>query len=99
MAWRIGSRVWYIILYITERLIIHMAHKVNVVLDDDVTGALERMVESGRRSRVINDALRKELLAMRRARAVASMDSLRSATPTSSTADIVDTLRRDRGRS
>ena len=76
-----------------------MAHKVNVVLDDDVKGELERMVESGGRSRVINEALRKELLAMRRARAVASMDSLRSATPTSSTADIVDTLRRDRGRS
>ena len=39
-----------------------MPTKVNVVLDDDVKAGLDRLVESGRRSRVINAALRREIL-------------------------------------
>ena len=39
-----------------------MASKVNIVLDDDVKSELEGLVEAGQRSRVINNALRKELM-------------------------------------
>ena len=43
-----------------------MASKVNIVLDDDVKRELETLVEAGLRSRVINTALRKELMQIRR---------------------------------
>ena len=57
-----------------------MATKVNIVLDDDVKAELETLVKSGRRSRVINTALRKELLAMRRQRLSEKLDRLRRKT-------------------
>ena len=43
-----------------------MPTKVNIVLDEDVKSELERLVESGMRSRVINKALRQELQSIRR---------------------------------
>lgn len=38
-----------------------MPTKVNIVLDDDVKEELDRLVESGMRSRIVNRALRREL--------------------------------------
>ena len=75
-----------------------MATKVNIVLDDDVKAELETLVKSGRRSRVINTALRKELLAMRRQRLSEKLDRLRRKTRPVSTQAVVDLLRRDRNR-
>jgi hypothetical protein len=72
--------------------------KVNVVLDDDVKADLDRLVESGLRSRVVNRALRKEILAIRRQRASQRLDELRRTTRPISTADVVRLIRRDRGR-
>src|SRR5690242_17455794 len=46
------------ILYFTE--ITLMPTKVNIVLDDDVKADLDRMVEAGMRSRVVNRALRRK---------------------------------------
>jgi predicted transcriptional regulator len=75
-----------------------MPTKVNFVLDDDVKADLERLVESGMRSRVINRALRREILFMRRQDAVARMDELRSRARPVATDTIVAQIRRDRGR-
>ena len=75
-----------------------MAKKVNVVLDDDVKADLESLVESGQRSRVINRALRREILEIRRARADRQLTELRRATKAVSSSSIVDQIRRDRGR-
>ena len=75
-----------------------MATKVNIVLDDDVKAELDQMVESGLRSRVINDALRKELLLMRRRRLSGKLDKLRAKTNPVSTREVVAMIRRDRGR-
>lgn len=75
-----------------------MPTKVNVVLDDDVKADLEQLVESGKRSRVINTALRRELLALRRDRAAHRLDALRRGTKPVSTETLVRELRRDRGR-
>jgi Arc/MetJ-type ribon-helix-helix transcriptional regulator len=75
-----------------------MATKVNIVLDDDVKAELERLVESGLRSRVINEALRKELLLMRRRHLSTRLDTLREETKPVSTRDLVALIRRDRGR-
>jgi Arc/MetJ-type ribon-helix-helix transcriptional regulator len=75
-----------------------MPTKVNVVLDDDVKADLDRLVESGMRSRVINAALRREMALMRRRAASAQLDEFRRAGRRTSTAELVRTIRRDRGR-
>jgi len=72
--------------------------KVNVMLDDDVKADLDRLVSSGKRSRVINAALRREILMIRRDRADDRLQALRRATKRVSTSEIVKAVRRDRGR-
>jgi predicted transcriptional regulator len=75
-----------------------MPTKVNVVLDDDVKLELDRLVESGKRSRVINRALRSEIQRLRRRAASERLDELRAATRRVTSADLVKAIRRDRGR-
>ena len=75
-----------------------MPTKVNVVLDDDVKADLDRLVESGMRSRVINAALRREILMLRRQRASTRLDALRKTTRVVTTSELVNLVRRDRGR-
>ena len=75
-----------------------MPTKVNVVLDDDVKADLDRLVESGMRSRVINAALRREILMLRRQRASTRLDELRKTTRVVATSELVSLVRRDRGR-
>lgn len=75
-----------------------MPTKVNVVLDDDVKADLDRLIDSGKRSRVINNALRREMDLIRRRAANARLDTLRTMTKPVSTGDIVKLVRRDRGR-
>ena len=75
-----------------------MPHKVNIVLDDDVKKELETLVGSGQISRVINNALRRELKMIRRRQLSDELDSLRSKTKPISTEKIVKLIRRDRGR-
>jgi Arc/MetJ-type ribon-helix-helix transcriptional regulator len=75
-----------------------MPTKVNIVLDEDVKSELERLVESGMRSRIINKALRKELQSIRRQQASKRIDVLRGKAKTVSSSEIVKLVRRDRGR-
>ena len=75
-----------------------MPTKVNVVLDDDVKEQMERLVPSGRRSRVINQALRKELLRIHREKVIAEMDELKRETRPVKTEEIVKLLARQRRR-
>jgi Arc/MetJ-type ribon-helix-helix transcriptional regulator len=77
---------------------IFMPTKVNIVLDDDVKMDLENLVKSGRRSRVINEALRRELQRIRRLDASNRLNRLRKKTEAVSNDEIVRLLRRDRGR-
>ena len=86
----------YVILYLQERN--NMPTKVNIVLDDDVKSELDRLVESGMRSRVINAALRRELQRVRRQEASERIDALRKKVKPVSDAEIVKLIRRDRGR-
>ena len=75
-----------------------MPTKVNFVLDDDVRAQMHGLVETGKRSRVINQALRRELLFLRRQRAVTDLDALRNRTRTVGTREIVSLLKGDRSR-
>ena len=73
-----------------------MSIKVNVVLDDDVKAQMDLLVPSGRRSRVVNQALRNELLRINRERIVHDIDKLRQRTKKVKTEEIVELLRRER---
>ena len=75
-----------------------MPVKVNLVLDDDVKADLDRLVQAGSRSRVVNRALRVELLAIRRRRAAERLDELRSKTKATANRGVLASLRRDRRR-
>jgi Arc/MetJ-type ribon-helix-helix transcriptional regulator len=75
-----------------------MPTKVNVVLDDDVKAQMDLLVPSGRRSRVVNQALRNELLRINRERVVQQIDKLRQRTKRAKTEEIVELLRRERRR-
>ena len=75
-----------------------MPTKVNIVLDEDVKAELERLVESGMRSRIINKALRRELQILRRENASKRLDRLRRESKPVASSEIVALLRKDRGR-
>lgn len=75
-----------------------MPTKIKIVLDDDVKADLDRLVAPGKRSRVINNALRREISLMSRRADGARLDRARATTRPVSTSDIVKLIRRDRGR-
>ena len=74
-----------------------VAHRINVIVQDDVWRLLQRIPKGGR-SRTINVALREWARNRGRLDAVAEMDRLRnaSAMPAVSTAEIVRWIREDR---
>ena len=74
-----------------------MAHRINVVVQDDVWGLLQR-IPQGDRSRTINVVLREWADKRGRVEAMAEMDRLRqdSTMPAISTEEIVRWIREDR---
>lgn len=76
-----------------------MTHRINVVVQDDIWGLLQR-IPQGERSRTIDLALREWARKRRRMDAAAEMDRLRkdSATPPITTEEIVRWIREDRDR-
>lgn len=74
------------------------ARKLNFMIREDVARELGELVPPGRRSKVVNDALAKELLSIRRKRLAERMLALREQGPSVSTRDIVAILKRDRKR-
>jgi predicted transcriptional regulator len=73
--------------------------KMNVSLDEDIQRDLQRLIPARKRSLVINDALRKELLRRKRSAAAERLLELRKRTARFSEKEILSTLRRDRTRS
>ena len=72
--------------------------KMTVVLDDDVYAGLTRRVPPRQRSRVINEAVRKELDRRQKQEAMANLARLRKVTGRLSGKEILNALRQDRGR-
>ncbi len=72
--------------------------RVNVVLDEDVREDLIRLVPARGRSRVINEALRRELSRRKRVEATERLRRLRQKTATLHGAEIVAAVREDRNR-
>ena len=72
--------------------------KLNVSIDDRLRDELFRLVPPRRRSQVVNEALRHELLRRKRQHATEVVHRLRKQSATLSGKDIVDAVRRDRER-
>jgi Arc/MetJ-type ribon-helix-helix transcriptional regulator len=70
--------------------------KVNFLLDESLERKMKALIPTGERSRVINEALRKELLRIKRERATERLMNLRVKGPKVSTRQIVEVLRRER---
>lgn len=72
--------------------------KLNVSIDDRLRDELFRLVPPRRRSQVVNEALRHELLRRKRDHATEVVHRLRKRSATLSEKEIVDAVRRDRER-
>jgi len=72
--------------------------KLNVSIDDRLREELFKLVPPRRRSQVVNEALRHELLRRKRAQAAEAIERLRKRSTQLTNAEIVEALRRDRGR-
>jgi hypothetical protein len=71
--------------------------KVNFMINDEVRKEFERLVPSGERSKVANEALKKELNSIKRKRLTEKLLLLRSK-QSLSTREIVAALKKDRTR-
>ena len=72
------------------------AKKINFMIEDKVRKELETLIPSGQRSRIVNEALRKELERIRKTRAIERLHRLRGKGNQFSTQDIVLALRKER---
>jgi len=72
--------------------------KLNVSIDDRLRDELFKLVPPRRRSQVVNEALRQELLRRKRQHATEVLHRLRKHSATLSGKEIVDAVRRDRER-
>jgi hypothetical protein len=72
------------------------ARKINFMIRDEVARDLEALVPAGERSRMVNDALAKELLSIRRRKLTERLDTLRKKGPTIATEEIVAALQKER---
>lgn len=70
--------------------------KMNISIDEEVREELFRLVPPRRRSQVVNEALRKELLHRKREQAIKQLQELRQRSATLTSKEIVDVLKRDR---
>ena len=73
------------------------AKKVNFMINDDLKREFEEMVPAGERSKVVNEALRKELLAIKRRRLTEKLLTLRGKNVRPSSG-LLEALRKDRRR-
>ena len=74
------------------------ARKLNFMIKNDVAIELETLVPQGQRSKLVNNAIIKELALFRRNILTERLMALRSKTPKLSTDEIVEAVSNDRNR-
>ena len=74
-----------------------MAHRVNIMLDDQVWKVLQK-VPVGERSKMMNEAMLRMIKSQHRLEAAKKMDALAMTLPTASMEEIVAWVRADRER-
>ena len=73
------------------------SRKINFLIDEKISSELERLVPPGKRSRFVNEALRKELELARRKEALRKLSSASLPRKRLTTKQIVAFLTEDRG--
>jgi hypothetical protein len=76
----------------------HAAKKLNFMIKNELVKDLEDLVPPGKRSKVVNDAIMKELMAIRRQKLTEKLLTVKRKSPSLSAEKIVTALREDRGR-
>lgn len=76
---------------------VQTSKKVNFMINDNVRKEFERLVPPGERSKIVNEALKKELISIKRKRLTERLLLLRS-NNVLSTKEILDALKKDRTR-
>lgn len=74
------------------------SYKLNFIIDQEVKETLEKYVPSGSRSRVVNDALRKELNLLKRREITAQLAVIREKNIIMDTAEIVNEVKKGRAK-
>jgi hypothetical protein len=74
------------------------ARKLNFMISNEVAEELESLVPSGKRSKLVNEAIHKELALYRRRLQTERLMELRRKSPKLSTDEIVSAIRSDRER-
>lgn len=72
--------------------------KINFFVEEDIRKVLDELVPDGQKSKVINEALRKELLRIKREKATEKLMALKSKGTLVSNREIVEALKKDRRR-
>jgi hypothetical protein len=76
----------------------HSARKINFMIRNEVAEELEAIVPSGQRSKLVNEAITKELALFRRRLQTEKLMDLRKKSPKLATVEIVAAVRNDRDR-
>lgn len=74
------------------------ARKLNFMIRNEIARDLEALVPPGERSKIVNEALARELLSIRRRRLTEKLRVLRDSGPSLTTKEIVAMLKKDRRR-
>lgn len=74
------------------------ARKLNFMISEDVALELEKLVPRRQRSKLVNEALQKELSLIRRSQITKKLYKLRESSPLLTTKEIVSLLQHDRKR-
>ena len=72
--------------------------KINFFVEEDIRKELDALVPDGQKSKVINEALRKELLRIKREKATEKLMTLKLKGTLVSKKEIVEMLKKDRRR-
>ena len=70
--------------------------KLNFMIKNELVMELEELVPSGKRSKVVNEAIMKELMALKRQRLTERLLAIKQKSPSLSTDEIVAVLKGDR---
>jgi len=70
----------------------------NFFVEEDIRKELDELVPAGQKSKIINEALRKELLRIRREKVTKKLELLKPKGPKVSQKEIVKLLKQDRRR-
>ena len=74
------------------------AKKLNFMIKNDLVRELEELIPPGKRSKVVNEAIMKELMVIRRQKLTEKLLAIRQKSPSLSKKEIVTTLKEDRRR-